>query len=85
MHGALERLHAPFQSVSGRLCSDGMQENFANLFRIGSGSQGSSHIELVIVKQTKMKTPVRGQPHSIARSAIGSRYRTDKADDATKS
>ena len=51
VHGALSGLDTSFQRVSRGLGPHRPEENIPNLVDAGSGAQGTSNIEFVIVKE----------------------------------
>src|SRR5216683_2976258 len=66
--------------MAGGLQSYGADQDFADRIEAGAGSQRGTHIEFVVVQQAEVKLAIGGEPHPVARSAIGLADWTDEAD-----
>src|SRR5439155_26238502 len=84
IHVAVLGRAAAMESVSGRLGSDGAQQDCAHGVDAAAGTDRALHVELVVVQQAEMKLAVRRQAHAIAGAAIRFADGADEADNTPR-
>ena len=68
--------------MPGRFGAYGAQQDRADRLDTAARADGLLHVQLVVVQQTEVKFPVRGESHAIAAAAVRLAHGADEADRA---